>query len=102
MEYLKISYCKSDLPWFSYAYRKCKSVEFSTGYIGSPNCVDYLNVEQLLIFEDAVRSLLNVCFYDVCSLIRTEPNRTPITCSCLIKKRSHIRPVYLMGGWGGG
>ena len=39
MKYLQKSGWKSDLPWFSYGYQKCKLVGFWIGYIGPPNCV---------------------------------------------------------------
>ena len=32
---------KSDLPWFSYGYRKCMSVDSLLEYKFSPNCVHY-------------------------------------------------------------
>ena len=58
-----------------------------------------LNVEQLINFKDVVQFLLNMCLYDVCTLILTKPHanqkwvsnqekwsnntRIPSTCRCL-------------------
>ena len=66
---------KPDLPWFGYGYWKCMFVGFLSEYIyrSSPLC-SVLSVEYLLVFEDVVQSLLNMCFYDVYSLILTEPH----------------------------
>ena len=49
-------------------------VGFLTWYIGAPKLCSLLSVEQFLILEDVVQSLLNTCLYDVCSLILTEKN----------------------------
>ena len=65
---------KSVLLLSSYGYRKCMFVDFLIGYIGPPNCVHYLSVQYLLIFEDVVDSPLNMCLSGVCSLILTEPH----------------------------
>ena len=35
-------------------------------------------IEWLVIFEDAVQSLLNMSLYDVCSLVLTEPHANQI------------------------
>ena len=56
---------KSNLPWFSCGYGKCMFIDIWTGYTGPPNCVHYC-VEQLLMCQDIVRSLLTTRLYDVC------------------------------------
>ena len=38
-------------------------VDILIGYIGSPNCVHYLSIQYLLIAEDIVQSLLNLCVF---------------------------------------
>ena len=40
-EHLQEPDWKSELPRFSYGYRKCMFVDFLIGYKGSPNCVHY-------------------------------------------------------------
>ena len=47
----------------------------------------------LLIFENIVPSLLNMCLDDVCYLILTELHTNQ--CRDLIDKKSHLRPIYL-------
>ena len=47
-------------------------VDLLYGHIGPPNLCSLLSVEWLSIFEDTIQSLLNMCLYDVCSLIPTE------------------------------
>ena len=37
-----------------------------------------LSVEQLLILEDVVQYLVNMCLYDVCSFILTESNTNQV------------------------
>ena len=47
-------------------------VDFLTGYKG-PSIVLTISVDLLLLFGDAVQSMSNMCLYDGCSLILTEP-----------------------------
>ena len=72
MKHLQKSVWILDLPWFSYGYQKCMVVDFWIRYIRSSHMCSLLNVEWLLIYEDVVQSLLNMCVYDVWSLIITE------------------------------
>jgi hypothetical protein len=48
-----------------------------------------LSVEQLIICDDIVQSLLNMCMCDVCSLIHIS-----IKYRGMIKKMSHLRSIY--------
>ena len=69
-------------------------VDFLTIYIGPPNCVHYLSVEQSLIFEDVVQSLSNMCIYDVCSFILTKLH-LPIKFKGPILKIDHLIKTHL-------
>ena len=53
------------------------------------------SVEELLIFEDVVQSLLNMSLYEVFSWIFDWTMYQSSTWICLIKKTSHLRPIYL-------
>ena len=56
-------------------------VDSSIGYIQysrSSRVCSLLSVESLLMFEDVGRSLLNLCLFDVFSLILTEPHTDQI------------------------
>ena len=48
-------------------------VDILTWYIGPLSIAFVINVESLLVFEDEVQSLLDMCLYDVCFLILIEP-----------------------------
>ena len=48
-------------------------VDFLTKYIGPPKMCLMLTVEQLIRFKYMVQYLLNMCLYDVYSLILTRP-----------------------------
>jgi hypothetical protein len=52
-----------------------------------------LSVEYILIFEDVVQSLSNMCLYDVCSLIFSD--HIPIKYRGPIKKMSYLRLIYI-------
>ena len=56
---------------------KCMFVDSSTGYIGPPKYF-HSHVKQLLIFEDVLQSLLNMCLCVVCSLILIDPHTDQI------------------------
>ena len=73
MKYMQKLDWKLDLPLLSYDYQKCMFVDFLIGY----TC-PLLSVGYLLIFEDAVQSLLTTCLHDVCSLLLTEPRTNQI------------------------
>ena len=49
-------------------------VDTLTWYIGPPSIAFIMNVESILVFEDEVQSLLDMCLYDVCFLILIEPH----------------------------
>ena len=86
---------KPVLPLSSYGYRKCMFVDFIIGYISPPDCVHYSSVEQLLIFENILQSLLNLCLYDVCSRILTEPHTNQNT-GIQLRKRATLNPSTLV------
>lgn len=44
----------------------------------SSHMCSLLSVDQLLIFEDVVQNLSDICLYDVCSLIVTEPHTNQV------------------------
>jgi hypothetical protein len=71
---------KLDLPLFSYGtYRKCMYVDFSTGdIIGPPNCAT-IECRVVINVEDIVQPPLNMCLYDVCTLILTNPHTNQIS-----------------------
>ena len=73
MKHLQKSDCKLDLPWQS----ACLLTHYSWIHRSSQLC-SLLSVDQLLIFEHVVQSLLNMCLYNVCSLILTEPHTDQI------------------------
>ena len=68
-------------------------VESLTRYIDPPyyrytihRCIVF-TIEWSLILVDVVQSLLNMCLYDVCSLILTEPNTNQIYGGPIMKTR---------------
>ena len=54
---------KSNLSYFTFGYQKCVFVDFLTRHICALNCVHYLSVKKLLVFENAVQSLFNTCVF---------------------------------------
>ena len=58
--------------YFSNGYQKRMFVDFVEWKHRSSQLCLLLSVEWLLILEDIVQSFLNMCLYDVCSLILTD------------------------------
>ena len=63
-----------------YGYRKCMFVDFLTGDMGLRGCDIVFTIECRVVINilEVVRSLLNICLYDVCSLILTKPHTKQI------------------------
>ena len=53
-------------------------VELWTGYIGRSITFIIECAKKLSVFEDVVQCLLNICLYDVCPSILTEPRSNQI------------------------
>jgi hypothetical protein len=69
---------KLDTPLYSFGYWNCMFVDFFITYMGSSQLWSLLSVDYLLIFEHIVQSLIDMCFYDVYSLILTKPHTNQI------------------------
>ena len=75
MKLIQKPHWKSDLPLFSYGYRKCMFVDFLTWVLPV-----VFTIERRVVINkwDVVQSLLNMCLYDIYSLILTEPHTDQI------------------------
>ena len=85
---------KPNLNWFRHGCQKRMFVEFCNWIRRSSQSCSPLSGESLLIFEELVQHLLNMCLL-LCLLYESSVNHIPIKYRGLIKKTSQLRPIYL-------
>lgn len=91
--------CTSDLPFCNYGYHRCVLGWFLcwTHRLFSQLCGWLLSVDLVLLFEDMVQSILNMCvlWCLLCDPLRSSSNHISIEFISPIKKTSHVGPIYL-------
>ena len=93
MKHLQKLDWKSDFLLFGYGYRERMFVDYAIGYIGPPNCVHYWvksSHYHLKMYSNFFWARVFMMF-----ALWSSSNHAPIKYRGLIKKMSHLRPIYL-------